>query len=124
MSYGFTDDRWMAKQVIKSADPRYVKFAVVQLLDKLFEDGNISALEVVDRLVQVSSTGEYHPPVDVGEDEGTTILRTEITPDQLDELMETLNIAPVAEGAPETIEDYEKFRKIWEGEDDDDDEHV
>lgn len=60
IEHGYSSNKWMMKQIIMSADPRYLKAAVLQVVDDIHERG-ITNYEILDMLVQISSTGRYEP---------------------------------------------------------------
>lgn len=62
IEYGASSMLWMSKAVISQADPRYVKAAVCELLNELWNRDHVCVDEIFDRLVQVSTVGKYTPP--------------------------------------------------------------
>lgn len=63
-SWGITDPEWLIKAVIANADSRMLKISVIQLIDWIHKAPNgftFTALEVVERLVQVAVQGKYFP---------------------------------------------------------------
>lgn len=61
INHGFEDNVWLAKAVIAYAPPRLVKTAVMDLISA-YQDGTVeSAFDAIDRVVQISVTGQYRP---------------------------------------------------------------
>src|SRR5690554_482190 len=62
--HGIESPLWMSRRIIEMAHPLYLKKAVKDLIDHLEEvaSSGTSPYEIIDRLVQVASTGEYKPP--------------------------------------------------------------
>lgn len=60
IEHGYSSNKWMMKQIIMSADPRYLKAAVLQVVDELHA-GPVTRYAVLDMLVQITSTGRYEP---------------------------------------------------------------
>lgn len=118
---GIESPHWMAKQIIANADSMYVKYAVVQLMDWLYGDrgGKFTGYEVVDRLVQVASTGTYEPPACTCDHEDSTVvaefginpdgsIREDLTPDEqriVDEFEEYLGGLPDGDDPHDTEDD-------------------
>lgn len=64
IEHGFESPIWLAKAVIAQADPRMLRVAVVEVIEHLVATApnGSSPFEIIDRLVQVSTTGRYTPP--------------------------------------------------------------
>lgn len=63
IQYGFESKAWMAKALIKGAHPTLLKRAVVDVIDHIVHaDEILYSEEILDRLVQIASTGEYVKP--------------------------------------------------------------
>lgn len=64
IEHGFESPIWLAKAIIAHADPRMLRVAVVEVIEHLVATApsGSSPFEIIDRLVQVSTTGRYTPP--------------------------------------------------------------
>lgn len=80
---GIESPHWMAKHLIAHAPANLVKYAVIQLLDWFENDvpEHFTAYEIADRLVQVSATGRYEPPVCTCDTEETVVAEFGLNPD-------------------------------------------
>ena len=63
IEFGFESSKWLATSIVGMADPRYLRVAVIELMNAAWNSGNacIPVDEVFDRLVQVATTGKYTP---------------------------------------------------------------
>ena len=63
IAHGFEDPKWMAMSIVRLSDPRYLRVAVLELMNAAWHKDTpcIEIEEVFDRLVQVASTGAYTP---------------------------------------------------------------
>lgn len=116
---GFESRMWMAQAIVANAHPTLLRRAVIELFDyfeRVPDDRGMDMFEAVDMIIQISTTGHYHPPV--VEDE--TVFSTELSPESVDKLLEVLRNAPEAEDVPDSYEDFLKRKGIDLGEPDDD----
>lgn len=118
VEWGFESPIFMAKGIVQQAHPLLLKKAVIEVithLDNSHETGS-SPFEIIDRLVQVILTGEYHAP----ERDMSTILGTidfedgklpTDLEDQVQKFVDQLNNLPKGEAVSEDDESYEDFLK-------------
>lgn len=116
MEYGFMSPLWQAKVIIARADTLKLRSAVIELMNALWTNDRMTTEEVFDRLVQVSTTGDYTPPSDV---------RYEVE-DALRMADEILEKYEVSEDLPpeqeaEVLEFREYMERLMGGGEDDDD---
>lgn len=134
--HGIESPLWMSRRIIEMAHPLYLKKAVKDLIDHLEEvaASATSPYEIIDRLVQVASTGEYKPPPPVEEE---AVIRKvihlkdgKLTPEderEIQKFLEQLNGVPEAEQTDDDIP-YEEWLKkmgiplVDEGDEEEDDE--
>lgn len=115
---GFESPIWMAQAIIANARPTLVKRAVIEMIEvmgKIEDATRMDAFEAIDMLVQISTTGHYHPPIQ--EDE--VLFSAAISPEDAEHLLEVLRDAPEAEDVPDSYEDF--MRRIRGDDEDEDD---
>lgn len=141
IDHGLDSPLWMARQIIRHSRPILLVKAVEDLIDYLgaLSPGGrgTSPYEVIDRLVQVASTGRYEPPVmehfheheDDGLEEMGSLeipIRDGKLPDNLEDLITEFvgRLGGLPEADPEMDLSYEEWLKKMgipdEGDDDDD----
>ena len=62
VEHGFSSPLWMAKAVVCNADAKLLRFAVCNVLDRLWSDETLDVEQVFERIVQISTTGRYVEP--------------------------------------------------------------
>lgn len=65
--YGITSPNWMIKAVILGANPTLLKIAVCDMVDRAFdleEGDSVQMDEIIDRMVQLAVQGRYYVPGD------------------------------------------------------------
>lgn len=118
VEWGFESPIFMAKGIVQQAHPLLLKKAVIEVithLDNSHETGS-SPFEIIDRLVQVILTGEYHAPErDMSTILGTIDLEDGKLPadleDQVQKFVDQLNNLPNGDRVSEDDESYEDFLK-------------
>lgn len=118
VEWGFESPIFMAKGIVQQAHPLLLKKAVLNVIDHLnnANETGSSPFEIIDRLVQVTLTGEYHAPErDSSTVLGTIDLKDGKLPDDLEEqvqkFVDQLNGLPGGDQVSEDDESYEDFLK-------------
>lgn len=117
-SRGLESPIWLAKRVIEMAHPQYLKKAVKDVIDHLSEIGTngTSPYEIIDRLVQVASTGEYKAPILEEEEVMRKVIHLtngKLTPEdeeEIEKLLDQLNGVPETEQTDDDMP-YEEWLK-------------
>lgn len=133
--HGIESPLWLSRRIIEMAHPLYLKKAVKDLIDHLEEvaASGTSPYEIIDRLVQVASTGEYKPPI-LEEEVMRKVIHLKdgkLTPEderEIEKFLEQLNGVPEAEQTDDDMPYEEWLKKMGipleddEGENEDDQE--
>lgn len=108
IEFGFNSPLWMSESIVKNAPPLFVKAAVIDLMDHLWNTDHVCVDEIFDRLVQVSASGKYVAPVNGYHDEdffvGEGFEPGPLTPEEEEALRKWKE---QLEGLPETEEGEE-----------------
>lgn len=124
IEHGFSDPIWMSKRLIEMSNPILLKKAVIEViehLEKAHTEGS-TPFKIIDRLVQVSSTGKYYAPEDKPEATNRKVIsigEEGITAEQekeIQDFIDALDGIPSAEkmdADDENNESYEDFLKRY-----------
>lgn len=118
--HGIESPLWLSHRIIEMAHPLYLKKAVKDLIDHLEEvaTSGTSPYEIIDRLVQVASTGEYKAPTLKEEEILRKVIHLEdgrLTPEaekEIQKFVEQLNGVPEAEQTDDDLPYEEWLRKM------------
>lgn len=116
--HGIESPLWLSRRIIEMAHPLYLKKAVKDLIDHLEEvaASGTSPYEIIDRLVQVASTGEYKAPPEEEEAVMRKVIHLKdgkLSPEderEIEKFLEQLNGVPEAEQTDDEVP-YEEWLK-------------